>query len=211
MVVEMKTVVLFVFVIYITKTSFGVQADVNNYILVSKQVVENIIPEKHEMIETIQALKIAFKHVGGEIEPSGISDIIVDPVDANYVVNLVELASKDKPLVNSFEIIVNAGNGEVLNKETKLVDNPIHKVAHENRDKIIISGIDAYNRAINVIKGYEHYDKFGRLEIYLDANHYKVTFADVSAKIPGVRRPDYAYQIWINLLTKEVMKTLVGS
>jgi len=199
-----------ILILLLLTAHYRVQADINDITNIYILAEVEMIPETNKMIDAKHALELALQFASGEIDTNKITDIIVESADSRYTVTLVGLITVDKSFVDALKIDINADNGKVLNREKVNIDNPMQKIAKNLRQKKIISGVEAYKEAINAIKGYEHYDKFGRLEIRLDIDHYKITFPEVDTK-DGGRTADFTYQVWIDFLSKKVVKILAPS
>jgi hypothetical protein len=70
----------------------------------------------------------------------------------------------------------------------------------------IISGGRALEIAHSTIKGYEHYDKTGKIVVELKGDRYYLTFPHGIAKVPGRLMPDYAMQVCIDAKSGKVLE-----
>ena len=163
------------------------------------------------MIEARQALESALKISAQQLDWNTIANILVEPGELRYVVHLTPFGPVDKPTVEGLVVEIEADSGSAAAVKVTPVPNPMMNLAPSLQKTKIISGPHAYQAALNAIKGYEHYDKLGRLEIRLDNDHYKVTFPDPSARTDGGRAADFTYQVWIDVITMKVIKILAGS
>lgn len=170
-----------------------------------------VTQEVTNMIEAKTALSSTLKEIQQKLNPNSIVNIIVEPHDTYYSVHLIPLSPIDKRSSESLIVTVDAESGAVTNTKITSSSNPRFTLKKELQQNNIISGIEAYRIALTAIKGFEHYDKFGRLEIHLDGDHYKVTFPDPSARDGDGRAADFTYQVWIDIKTKAVIKILTSS
>lgn len=163
------------------------------------------------MIESRQALDSAIKEISQRIDLDTIADIIVEPGETHYSVHLVPFIPLDEEVVESLVVEIHNESGMVSTVKMLPAPNPTINIAEDIRNTNISSGLQAYQVALNAIKGYEHYDKFGRLKINLDKDRYIVTFPDPNARADGGRTADYTYQVWIDVKTLQVSKILAAS
>lgn len=162
------------------------------------------------MIEARQALESALKISAQQLDRNTIANILVEPSELRYIVHLTPFGPVDKPTVEGVVVEIEADSGAAAAVKATPAPNPIMNLTQDLRKTKIFSGLHAYQAALNAIKGYEHYDKLGRLEIRLDTDHYKVTFPDPGARA-GERSADYTYQVWIDVKTMKVIKILASS
>ena len=80
--------------------------------------------------------------------------------------------------------------------------------------EVVQNGVITRERALAIahdaIKGYEHYDKSGKIEVELKEGTYCVTFPHGIPDKPGRFAPDYAMQVVIDANSGEVVKALIG-
>ena len=163
------------------------------------------------MIETKQALELALDATSQRLQKNMVVNIIVEPKTKHYLVTLIPISSYDVISVDTVIVKVDRDSGFIITTDEFSGPNPRRELVKRLRDKRIITGLQAYEIALNLIKGYENYDQFGRLEVKLDKDHFKITLPHTSARNGVGRTSDYAYQIWIDANTKEVIKVLTSS
>jgi hypothetical protein len=161
------------------------------------------------MTDAAQALTTAHDTVGKQFATRRFGNIVVEPATDRYQVSFIELPrpGQDRKLSRSV-VSIERRSGRVVD----VTDLPLPADPYQALDipDATITGKQAFDAAVAAIKGYETYDKEGRLTVELVAENYQVTFP-----LPaGQRQPrgaDYAFQVWINSQTAKVTKILAAS
>jgi hypothetical protein len=137
-----------------------------------------------------------------------IGNITVDPVGENFEVVLIDLPVPGRPDVGGSKATVNRRSGTVAAIAPATV--PQSPYGAGDIKATAISGRQAFDSAVIALKGNENYDKEGRLTIEFVDQVYRVTFPlPPSQKVS--RGPDYAFQVWVDAVTGQVVKVLVAS
>ncbi len=163
------------------------------------------------MIDAQQALELAVHATAQRLQKNAVVNIVVEPKTTHYQVALKPISSYDVVSVDTVIVKVDRDNGFIMAIDEFSSPNPRRELIRQLRNEPIMTGLEAYETVLNLIEGYENYDKFGRLEVKLEKDHFKVTLPHASAGIDVGRTSDYAYQIWIDVKTKEVIKILTSS
>jgi hypothetical protein len=163
------------------------------------------------MIEAKTALELALDAAAPRVDRRRVANILVDPGETSYVVHLAMIAPAGEIMTDEFVIDVDGNSGVASNLRAVSSQNPVRDLAEDLREAMIISGVEAHQAALAAIKGYEHYDRFGRLEVRLHSDHYRVTFPDPASRSSDARGADYSYQVWVAATTGEVTRILAAS
>jgi hypothetical protein len=163
------------------------------------------------MISASQAILLAYEQAylprRFRVEVGNIAAI---PEPGCYRVELISLPETARTTMNlaTTTVIVDSNTGKILSaRSSPTKQSPYSKLETAARS---ISGVKALEAALLAIRGYEHYDKMGKLTIELKGDHFHVTFP-AQSRSNSVRGPDYAYLIWVNAKTAKVEKILVPS
>jgi hypothetical protein len=168
----------------------------------------NVIQSNIKILAS-EALIIAFDTVNNKYPQYRIGNIVVKPAANHFIVKLYVLPKLEVELSkqNGYEVRVDRQSGKVI--EIKKLTEPSPYLASYVPGNII-SGKQAFNAGLKAIKGSENFDKEGMLTVELVGDVYQVTFPlDSDQKLN--RGPDYAFQVWINSITAEIVKILVAS
>lgn len=158
-----------------------------------------------------QALEAALKVSANQLQQRPIINIVVEPGSKAYTVRLTLQAPVSQPMSECLTVQVDADTGAPTPASSAQCANPILDLQAEWQHGPVLDGRHAYQAALQAIKGYEHYDAHGRLEIRLIQDHYEVTFPDPAARLQGGHTADYTYQVWLNARTGAVLKILAAS
>lgn len=157
------------------------------------------------MVDQITALKNAYNHILSKYSCESIGDMLVEPGDGIFWVKLVELPGNEAG--RTYEVDVDAVSGDVRGSSKA---NTVEGY-YDEQVKGLIDGAQAYDTALKVIAGYEHYDKKGRFTVRLQKDSYVVTFPLFPSGDSGARGADYAYQILVDARTGVVSEILTAS
>ena len=162
------------------------------------------------MTEAARALLTAHDALDRRFPGRRFGNIVVEPTGDSYQVTLVDLPGVDpgKQTVGSGVVTVDRRSGEV----TATKDVAVAVVPYQTLDLPgpAISGRQAFDAALAAIKGYETYDKHGKLTVELVDRTYRVTFPLPAAQ-KQPRGADYAFQVWIDATDGRVIKILTAS
>jgi len=157
-----------------------------------------------------QALEAAYAAILDRPFSSQPGDIRVDPKNGDFEVTFLFLVGADSPLAHILKIRASAsGKVSILSEEGPL-DIPRGAPPGEGWHTYI-SARRAYHLALEAIKGFENYDKSGRLTIELARGVYRVTFPLPRRSDAGPLSADYAIQIQLDAVSGKVLKKLVAS
>lgn len=167
---------------------------------------ERAAQERETMIEVDQVIGIARRSASAA---RSVADIIVEPGADRYTVTLTYFGAFEEQMTSGLVFAVDRQTGVVLETENVTLKNPFSAMEADFRGVKLISGFQAYESAIEAIRGYERQDKTGRTTVVLLSTRYEVTLPEASEL--DARSADYAYQIWIDPRSGEVLKILVAS
>lgn len=153
------------------------------------------------IIEAAQAFLIALQAAQQAGYQNHIGNVAVNPQEDHYEVVLTPLIAGDE----IWTILVNGDTGEA----TAVTSVPLERPAAPNAALPSLTALEAYQRALVAIKGYERHDKMGPLTIEFVEPVYRVTFPEQSDEV-GLTA-DFIYQIWIEGRSAEVVKIRVAS
>lgn len=162
------------------------------------------------MTQATQALLTAYEAMQKEKPDRKIGNILVEPAGDHYRVLLIDLPKKGqgKDVPSGVRIVVDRESGAVTRVEEMVLQKTPYLTSEV--PSAIISGRRAFELGLAALKGYESYGKEGKLTVELVGEIYRVTFPLPTRQNSG-RSADYAFQVWINALTGEVIKILVAS
>ena len=158
-----------------------------------------------------QALEAALNASAAQLDRQTLINIVVEPGTDQYRVVLTLLAPSTQTTAPALVVQVDADTGQPSAPGTTQRPNPLLDLDAELRHSPFLNGLQAYQAALLAIKGYEHYDAYGRLEIRLTKDRYEVTFPDPAARLTGGHTADYTYLVWLNARTGAVLKILAAS
>ncbi|WP_418315620.1 hypothetical protein [Piscinibacter sakaiensis] len=158
-----------------------------------------------------QALEAALRASADRLNQRPIINIVVEPAKDHYTVHLSLLAAVSQAESECLQVKVDAETGAAAPPASTPCPNPMLSLQEDWRNSPFIDGLRAYQAGLQAIKGYEHYDPYGRLAIQLKNDHYEVTFPDPAARLQGGHTADYTYQVWLNARTGAVIKILAAS
>lgn len=138
-------------------------------------------------------------------------DIAVELVGDHFRVQIFAVITPDRALDHLLEASVDAASGKVLKTEDKGRVAGLPERSADPEWQSFQSARRAYDLALAAIRGFEDYDKQGRLTVQLRKNIYYVTFPLPPDEHRGSRAPDFAMQVWLDARTGAVIKKLVAS
>lgn len=168
----------------------------------------NII-KNNDPIYSSKAVIIAFDTISIKYPDCRIGNIVVRATAHEYVVKMYALPISGSVIMkqNCYEVKVDKLSGKITSIQRSEEALPYQTNIISEK---VISGKQAFEAALDAIKGFENYNKFGKLSIELVDSVYQVTFPLSDVPQSG-RGADYAYQVWIDSITNQVVKILVAS
>jgi hypothetical protein len=162
---------------------------------------------KTAMTTASDALVTAYEAVVKENPRRRIGNITVDPTVENFEVVLIDLPEASGSNVGGSSVTVSRRAATIT--AVKRITVALSPYGGGEINATTISGRQAFDSALTALKGYENYDKEGRLTVEFAGQVYKVTFPlPPSQKVS--RGPDYAYQVWVDVVSGQVVKVLVA-
>lgn len=160
------------------------------------------------MTTASDALVTAYEAAVKENPRRRIGNITVDPAGENFEVVLIDLPEPGGSNVSGSSLTVSRGAGTIT--AVKRITVALSPYGAGDINASTISGRQAFDSALTAVKGYETYDKEGRLTVEFAGQVYRVTFPlPPSQKVS--RGPDYAFQVWVDVVSGQVVRVLVPS
>jgi hypothetical protein len=165
----------------------------------------------HLMLTSPQALEVGYSALKNQPDHDKPGDIVVELRGTAYRVRFFFVVSGDRKLDHLIEVLVDAQSGMALKTEDKgRVAGLEGRSADKGWEKFL-SSKQAYDLAVGAMKGFEGYDKQGRLTTELRKDIYYVTFPVRPPKQPGSEGADYAMQVLIDARSGKVLELLIAS
>jgi hypothetical protein len=173
--------------------------------------------ERMIIIETKEALNRAYQHALEQLKCGKIGNITAEPAGEVYLVEFRELprpSSSDDFKAGRCIIKIHSESGAVVESRRVEMEKSPYADLTTQRAEEILDGMKAYEASLAALKGYETYDKCGKLTIELrgpNGANYAVTFPLKPEEMEDPRAADYAYQVIIDAETGAVTKILMAS
>jgi hypothetical protein len=172
--------------------------------------------EGKNMITSNHALEIAYCAIKDHLCYDKPGDIEVELKEDKYQVTISCILpdkADEKWKNHVVQVFVEAESQNVLTVQDAGAEPLDDEGPDEEKWKDFMSPKRAHEIALNAIKGFENYDKRGKLLIKLeeDKTKYYVTFPLILSPASGSRRADYAIQVRIDPISGNVLKKLVAS
>jgi hypothetical protein len=167
--------------------------------------------EGHPMLTSPQAFEIAHSALKSIPGSNGPGDIVAELTKSGYRVRFFFVVALDRKLDHLVEVSIDPESGKVLKTEDKgRVAGLEQRSAEEGWEKFL-TGKEAFDHALDNLKGFENYDKQGVLTVELRKDVYYVTFPLKRSPNMGSRVAGYATQVWIDARSGKLLKRLVAS
>jgi hypothetical protein len=160
-------------------------------------------------ISSHKALQIAYAAIADRPYSTRAGDIVVEQKHGQFGVTFVFLSDETRDVRGLDVAVSDAGLVLAVSDISSLEKWQTEPVSLLFRS--FISAKKAYDIALAALKGFEEYDKRGRLTVDLHGGVYFVTFPLLHTPMQGSRAADYAVQVQLDARTGEVLKTLVAS
>jgi len=165
---------------------------------------------KHfNQVMSSEALIIAYDAVSERYPDRKMGNIIIKPLARFYAVMLYDLPKIEVEMIkeNGVEVKVDRHSGKVIEMREFAEPSP-YNVQYVRDD--LISGKKAFVAGITALKGFENFNKEGKITVELVGDVYQVTFPSQQEE-DAMLGVDYAFQVWVNSVTSEIVKILVPS
>lgn len=162
------------------------------------------------VLDQATALEHAIRYASELMHCRKIGNILIEPRGAGYRIRLIELPETDHQ-IHTIRMDVDGMTGTVRNARRAPSEASPYDAASVLLADTIVDAIEAYRAALRAVAGFEHFDDKGKLSVELREGAYVVTFPLASEQQAGARAADYAYEIWVNGVTAEIIKILTSS
>jgi hypothetical protein len=159
------------------------------------------------MITFHQALEAACSVV----ERSGPGDLVVELKGGTFRTTVFFVTAEDRRSDHAVEVAVDAESGKVLTKEARGLVRLLQPYPVAGGWDKFLSAKQAYDIALEALRGFREYDERGRLTVQLRGDVYYVTFPLIPVRDGGSRRADFAIQVHVDARTGKVMKLFAAS
>jgi hypothetical protein len=165
----------------------------------------------HPMLTSPQALEIAYSAIKGSAEREKPGDIVVEFIQSKYRVRFFFVVSSERLLDHLLEVSVDPESRLAGKVEDKGRVAGLQQRSAEGGWETFLSGKRAFDLSVEALKGFDNYDKQGKLSIELRKSTYYVTFPVPHNEQPQPLAAAYAVQIWVDARSGKVLKVLVAS
>lgn len=156
------------------------------------------------------ALEHAARYASETMGARRIGDILIEPSAAGYSIRLIELPAPDQP-VYTFHMEVDGQTGTPRDQSRAHTETYPYDAATATLAGTLLGARDAHQAALNAVTGYEHFDDKGTVSVVLLNGDYVVTLPLPAEQRSGTRGGDFAYRIWVDGMTGEIIKILTSS
>lgn len=165
---------------------------------------------KHfNQVMSSEALIIAYDALSEQYPDRKMGNIIIKPIARFYTVKFYDLPKIELKVKkeNGVEVKVDRHSGKVI-QISEFAESSPYSVQYVRDD--LISGKQAFVAGLKALKGFENFNKEGEITVELVGDVYQVTFPPQQGE-DAVLGVDYAFQVWVNSVTSEIVKILVPS
>jgi hypothetical protein len=159
------------------------------------------------MITFHQALEAACSVV----ERTGPGDLVVELKEGAFKTTVFFVTAEDRRLDYVVEVAVDAESGKVLTKEDGGLVHLLQPYPVAGGWDKFLSAKQAYDIAMEALRGFREYDERGRLTVQLRGDVYYVTFPLIPITGGSSRSADFAIQVHVDARTGKVVKLLAAS
>jgi hypothetical protein len=162
------------------------------------------------MIASPQALDLGYAALANLSEREKSGDIVVELVRPVYRVRFFFVISENRQLDHLVEVSLDPDSGRVIKSEDKGKVAGLEGRSAESGWEKFLSAKRAFDLAVAANKGFQTFDKNGRLTVLLHKDIYCVTFPVIPPRQPGSEGADFAVQVSISARSGEVLERLIG-
>jgi hypothetical protein len=164
--------------------------------------------QNHDNLLSSDALVIANDSVIRQYPGRKIGNITVRPVLHYYIVKMYDLPKleEEEKKYNGIEVKIDRTVGKIIDLQN--INEPSQYSTSYVPDSIIM-GRKAFQVALDTLKGFENFDKEGKIIVELVGEIYKITFP-LLAEQKDSRGADFFCQVSVNAITAEVVEILAG-